>query len=344
MDKMNFNINDLVYFQIFKPKNFFMDLFSHPGVEYSYFRTDKPIKPDIIVRIGKFKPKNNDCFIIDSKYYIKKDYIYYKDSHKIAKWEVEVSGFERDLIEINVDCNAFGYIFFESILQFFISFILCKKGYALIHSSAIEKDGKAYFFPARSGAGKTISSVYFTQEGYNFLGDNFTILHKKKIISFPTPLLIFRHNLKEPIRKVLSKKYRALIFLKYLLYRLTLKYAKFYTPVPVEFILKDKIKKEADLKSLILLINGKGFSERKIETKSVIDKLVSIDKFEFLNLNTVFISYSFLFPKANLANYWDKLRNNIKEGLDNVTSYQVTVPVNYTHSVFEKIHDIVKRL
>jgi len=344
MKTTNFNINNLVYFQIKKSKNFLKNFASHPGMEYSYFKTNKPIKPNIIVKIGKFKPKNKGCYIIDNKYYIKEDYIYYKNSHKIANWKVEITGFEKGPIKINVYCNIFGYLFFESVLQFFISYILCQKGYALIHSSSIAKNNKCFFFPARSGVGKTISSIYFTNKGYDFLGDNFTILFKKKIISFPTPLMIFRYNLKKPIKKIISKKYKILIFLKYILYKLTFGYAKFYTPIPIEEVLRNKIKKEAKLNSLILLVIGDKYSEKRIKTIDVIDKLISINRFEFLNFNTELISYSFLFPKSKLANYWTKLRKNIKYNLNNIPCYQISVPTNYTYSVFEKIHRFIKRL
>jgi hypothetical protein len=341
---MNFNVNNLVRFQIRKSKNILRDFISHTGIEYSYFRTNKTVNPDIVVNIGKFVPKNSGCYIVDDKYHLKHDYIYYKDSHKIAKWEVEISGFEGNKIIINVDCNAFGYLFFESVLQFFVSFVMCRKKCAMIHSFSVSKGDDCFFFPGRSGVGKTISSMYFMEKGYDFLGDNFTILAKKKIISFPTPLMVFKYNLKESVKKVLDSRTKMIIYLKYILYKLTMGYAKFYTPVPVENIIKDRIRDQAKLNSVILMISASDYSVKKVREQELIDRLVSIDKFEFLSMKTELISYAFLFPNSRLANHWSNLRKCVKENIRGVPCYQMTVPKNYTYSLFEKIYKFVEGL
>ena len=73
--------------------------------DYSFFRVKENLpNPDLLVFVGAFSPQNTECYFEDAKYYVKKDYLFKpKDSHKLAKWGVEISGLDvqKTIVKIN---------------------------------------------------------------------------------------------------------------------------------------------------------------------------------------------------------------------------------------------------
>ncbi|NMB51661.1 MAG: hypothetical protein GX999_04990, partial [Bacteroidales bacterium] len=147
------------------------------AVEYENFETDHINNPDFIIEIGDFKPSNDDCYIIDHTYYIKKGYFYCKDSYKFGKWMIQVSGLESDQTHIKLSTNAVGTLVPDMfvcayVIDFFIRFKLETKGYSVVHASSMSKGGQAFLFPSQSGAGKTSTAIYLAESGYDYLGDD----------------------------------------------------------------------------------------------------------------------------------------------------------------------------
>jgi len=139
--------------------------FSHLDMEYDFFRVKNIKNPDITLIIGDFKPNNKNCKFIDHKFYVKKDYIYFEDSYKVAKWKTEITGFETGKIKVKIKSNSFGYFFFLGyILEFLIKYAMLQKGYCLIHAGGVSKNNKAFIFPARGSAGKTTVSLHFIKK------------------------------------------------------------------------------------------------------------------------------------------------------------------------------------
>ena len=55
--------------------------------------------------------KPDDTLIFDEKYYVKENYLFCKDSYKKAKWKLQIKGFEKGIMKVNVDVNIFGQMF-----------------------------------------------------------------------------------------------------------------------------------------------------------------------------------------------------------------------------------------
>jgi len=89
---MNFNIHDLIYLKISGVNRRYLDYLSK---EYSFFKTDEPIEPDIeVVITDSIEPKGN-CRLVDDKYFIKNSYLYCLDSYKVARWSLSMDGWQR---------------------------------------------------------------------------------------------------------------------------------------------------------------------------------------------------------------------------------------------------------
>jgi hypothetical protein len=87
----NYNIHNILSVQIRTDNSGLLKGLNFP---LTYFEVDDFNNPDILLNIGKFVPSNNDCYLVDHKYHIKRNYFYCKDSGGKAKWEVEIKGFE----------------------------------------------------------------------------------------------------------------------------------------------------------------------------------------------------------------------------------------------------------
>ena len=202
----NYNIHDIVKFKVIANR-----ISNRMDIEYINFESDTIDNPDFTIYLGDFTPSNEGCSILDHTYYIKKNYLYCKDSYKIGRWAVEVSGLEENEMTVKLSTNTVGAIAADMficafIIDFLIRFKMEQKGYSVVHASAVSKDGNAYLFPSQSGAGKTTTAIYFAENGYNFLGDDFVILHNRDVISYLTPLNIFAYNLNPIILKNLGFK------------------------------------------------------------------------------------------------------------------------------------------
>jgi hypothetical protein len=71
----------------------------------------------------------------------------------------------------------------------------------VVHASAMSRNGQAMMFPSQSGAGKSTTALYLSEAGYDYLGDDFIILHDGHVHSYPTPLNLFPYHMNPLIQK-----------------------------------------------------------------------------------------------------------------------------------------------
>jgi len=197
MSETGYNIHDILTVKIRRNRQY--PIRDKLNMKYSYFRVPEIGDPDITLNVGKFEPKNNNCYIIDHKYHIKENYLYCKESIGNAKWEVEVQGLDEDELTINFfgsfnSLSAIPYPDFlaQNILLKFIEFRLCQKGYLLCHAAGICKDNKAHIFIGRGGTFKTTLCMDLIREkNFHYLGDDRVIIGKNRVFSFPINLEVF---------------------------------------------------------------------------------------------------------------------------------------------------------
>ena len=196
--ELNYDIHNILKFKIVRNKkfNFVKDL----NLDYLFFEVEEVDDPDIVVNIGNFTPLNDNCYVVDHKYYVKENYFYCKDSEGRTRWEVEIFGFEEGNTIINFNFKILGtraltpYISVENfLLEPLICYKLSKKKCFLIHSAAISKDNQAYLLAGRGSAFKTTLVMDFVRRaGFDFLGDDKVIITKNKVLNYPLNFISFK--------------------------------------------------------------------------------------------------------------------------------------------------------
>jgi hypothetical protein len=354
---MNFSFHDIVKMKIIQNDEGLINslakrILSTIDIEYDAFRVSDVKNPDITVVIGRFTPKNSKCYLIDHKYHIRKDYIYFDEtSPNGAKWETEITGFEGKSINVKLNCkNKRAYmVILGYVVEFLIGYMLLLKGYSLVHAAGVTKDGRAYVFPARGSAGKTTLALNLVYKGYGYLGDDYVILNKDKALSYGTWLHVFNYHLKHKTKifnDKLSTFQRMDIKLRYVFYLLTKK--KFLYRIRIKDIIPDaEMKDGSSLGSMIFLVRRNGIRQptfRKIGIKDAVGRLVSDMKLEcYFSTRYYMDAYAFVFPRSKMATHWNRLENYYEKNLKGMDFRMIETP-NYTEGVIERIYKFVEGL
>ena len=345
MAERYYNIHDIVKFKIVNT-NHFKWRFSNIYVAYKNFETERMDNLDFIVYLGKFTPSHQNCYIINNKYYVKKDYFYCKrDSYKFGKWEFEMSGFENGITTVRVSSNFIGYMFMSGfIIEFLIQYKLNEKGYPIVHASCVSRNNRGFLFSARSGGGKTTIAMNLVEKGFNILGDNFVILHQGDVLSYFSLLNIFTYNLAPIVKRNFGTKNKVILGLKELFYKATLGYIKIFTKVNPKEIFPELTVEETKLNTVFLLLPGRGMKIEKISKGELINHLVMNQKLDTLSFLEYISEYSYVLPESKLATHWKRYEENLKANLpDNIPFYKVEVPQKYDKKVFEKILEVISK-
>lgn len=338
-----YSIHDIITFHVLSDT-----LPRRMEIEYANFETSHQSTPDFTLQLGEFKPSNEGCQIIDHTYYIKKNYFYCKDSYKFGKWEIQVTGLESDKTEIKLWTNAIGTFVADMfvcmfIIDFLIRFKLERKGYSVIHASAMSKDDKAFLFPSQSGAGKTTTALYLSDEGYDYLGDDFVILHRGVIFSYPSALNLFSYNLNPDIRKNLSTGENILLSIKNALYILTAKKIKIFTKMNPKVLPGLHIADKATLKAVYLLAQGDAFSVSEINPDIIMNSIAINQKMESYPFLKYLLEYSYIFPDSSIARHWEICEKNLTDNFKGDAKYfNVHLPKKFGKDIFHRFKEIIE--
>ncbi|MFC1906261.1 hypothetical protein ACFLV9_00225 [Chloroflexota bacterium] len=339
----NYSIHNVISFKIVTKTGLINRLLSNVDIEYENFKSMQTDEPDFTVFLGDFSPSNNNSYILDDSYYIRDEHLYCKDSYKIANWKLQLEGFDQGKITAHISHNIFGGMRISLIIDFLIRFVMNEKGYPFIHGSCVSKDDHAYLFPAVSGGGKTVIALNLVERGYNFLGDNFTIIHNNRALSFLSPLNIFIYNLSPRIKRYLGMKNRTILELKNILYKLTLGYAKIFTKVNVREVFQDQVVDSSGLSAICLLIPKEKLQVKRMDKEELIEHLVVNYKAEANSCLEYTLEYSYMFPQSKLSRHWDRYRENLDRNIsDSIPTYMVEVPNKYDADTFDRIINIIQ--
>ena len=342
---MNFNIHDIFKFKIEGTDKRTLKHFSQ---DYSYFRTNKEIETELDIIVSDFTPSNDDCCIINHKYHVKEKYLFCKDSYKIVRWSFCIKD-----IENKPTVYFKGGIFSERflrdlIIEPLIGFKLAQKGYSLIHASGVALNNKGFVFPACKGVGKTSTMLNLVEDGAIYLSNEPIIMSNDGIVySFPSFIHFYHYNLKgtPQFSKNLKIKDRIELELKHLVYLLSLKYGSFALNIDSNNLFRE-VGGEYHLQSLLLLTK----TNRKkvkiledIDKKELVERLITINKFELQYFSDCLMAYSYIFPESTRNSFWQTLESNFMSALSKITCHEVEIPFKYNSKTYEEIYKLIKR-
>jgi hypothetical protein len=338
---MNFNIHGIFKFRINGTDKRYLKYF---GEEYSFFRTDEEINSEMDIFIGDFNPSNENCYIIDRKYYVKEGYLFCRDRYKTVRWKLCIR--LEDGLKVYFKGSTFG----ESMLKDYVieplmGYKISQKGLSLLHASGIAINSHGFVFSACQGVGKTSTAVNLMRDDAKFLGDDTVILSDDaRVFSFPSPIHVFNYNMKSSplLRSKMRLTEKLEVKIKYLLYLLSLKYVSFPLRLRAENLFE--LGKEYPLRALFHLTKT---TKNTINVKEDVDKrrlakrLVMNTMYESRHFSDYLSAYSYVYPDSGVASYPKILEDNIFNSLKKIRCYEIETPFQYNHSVYNEIYKIL---
>lgn len=114
--------------------------------------------------------------------------------HKGSWWSHIKDG---DKIEVNGDPFISHRFIFRYVVEAEIIERLTKKGYVMLHSSCSAIDGRGVVRSGFPGSGKTTDVLTTCHNGAAYMSDDYTILKKDKIYSYPTSVRLMWYTVKK---------------------------------------------------------------------------------------------------------------------------------------------------
>ena len=346
-DTIYYNIHNILSIQVNRPKCF--DICKDISLPFSYFETKQIEKPDVIVNIGSYKPHNNECHVIDHKYYIKNSYIYCSERVGKITIDVEIRNLEGNPTIINVSSNIIKFkqfLFPFALMQYvvlrpLIDYKLLSKNILSLHAAAVACKDESYVFLGRGGTYKTTLLMdYIRKMNYSFLGDDRVLVNKNIVMSYPLNYKLFDYRVGNMETEDFS------VFDKYKYFLNT----KSNREKPQYIVDKSNI---SSFYSINKSMNKRFEITQKTKTE-VISKTLYSHKMETIGglgimgiskgLYDYFTAYSYVFPDSKIAHYWDDYELLLTHFLNQETFYEISLPLHYTSSTFNDFMRIIKRL
>lgn len=345
MSYQNFNIHNILNFKIGGTNKGYVKYLSQ---YFSYFKTDVSVDPELNIEIRDFVPERDEYYIVNRKYYIKKNYITFSDRYKVVTWDVCLKDIEREKVFLILNASYLGKVLIvDYLIEPLIGFELARKGFLMLHASGAAINGKGIIFPACMGVGKTSTILYLAERG-NFMANEKIILSKNgDLYSFPTSVHLYNYNLEScpQLSRKMHFEERIKLKMKYLLYLVSHKYASF--PLEVPPIRFWKIEDKSPLYYVILLTKTNRKDIKIIENvdiERIIERIIIINKFDMKYFFEILQAYSYIYPgsSVNPENYWKSFRNNLLAALKKAFCYEIEIPLRYDDRVFNHIYNIIK--
>jgi len=343
---MNFDLHGLFKFRIEGTDKRLQKYFKR---DYACFQTNDAIKSELDIIVGDYTPSDADCYIIDHKYYVKQNYMFWKDRHKIVRWSTLIENIETKPV-VHFKGGLFSEIFLrENIIEPLIGLKLAQKGFSLLHASGIAFDNSGVVFPAGKGVGKTSTILNLSLEkGSLFLANEPIIISDDGMVySFPSRIRLYHYNLKyiPQIYQRLTLKERLEFKLKHLIYVLSLKYGCLGLDINPRKIFK-KIGNRHRLQSLVLLTRTNKDTiniKENINKEELIKRLVIINRNDMKYFSDCLEAYSYVCPNSAANSYWQTLENNLLGALATVSCHEIEIPFEYDSNVYGEIYKFLNR-
>ena len=171
------------HIEYFNSQFFLLDEYAKPKLTVEVTFTNKIAIPQSVKKVEENMLFDDKTYVLDTK------------KRVVA---IDFSSLSATNLKLSVENNFDLYYLYTFLIEpLFIIFGL-SKGLLFVHSSAVAKDGKGFLFPAWRHTGKTQTLLSLTmQDGYEFMGDDYTIVDKKNLYLYPKKINLFSYNLKE---------------------------------------------------------------------------------------------------------------------------------------------------
>lgn len=167
-------------------KSFFEKIYFHQTYDTPSFlsveincRSLANLKTRESLRCGNMSLVGNQCLLFDTKG-LAALVLFKPNSSKIIQLSVE-PGFDL-------------YYLFTFLIEPLIIIFSSYEQVLYVHSSSISHNGNGHLMPAWRHTGKTKTVLQYLAKGASFIGDDYTVLYKNQVYSYPKNINIFSYN------------------------------------------------------------------------------------------------------------------------------------------------------
>jgi len=332
MKQINLNIHNILRIKILNPSK---SIFKELNSPFSYFAVTGEIKPDIEVILGDFREDLSRCVAIDHKYFVRENYIFFKETIGLLSWKVELAGLDSDKCKVRISYGKFNKLVFpialylDQIMYNYLLYPLLERYFLikrclLLHAGSAADNGKGIMFAGRGGSYKTTLIMNLVRRHFFSMGDGWSIVKDNEIYSFPTCLSFFEYRQKNLPEENLSLGHK-LNILRFL----------FKTSSH-----KNLIKDRARFDSLFIIHKE---NRQDVKVENVYDKdalsemLLANNRLEWKanlpykhDISKFFDAYEYVYPPKNKGlKYENMFRTTLLDYLESVRAYKMRIPLKW---------------
>ena len=152
--------------------------------ELDWFRTDKQLSdPDIVVRIGRRHRQSSPG-------------LEFKEWFGWAGFAVQISHTDRVEVVASRLVGWSSHVLYTNVVEAILRWEFVSRGYALVHSACVVKDGLAYLVTARTDTGKTTTALKLLEDqSLEFLSDDLSLVTPEgTLLTYPKPMTMSYHT------------------------------------------------------------------------------------------------------------------------------------------------------
>lgn len=318
------------------------------GREYSCFKTEEQVDPDVEVIIAAPINPASKCYLVDNKYFVKDGYLYCRDRYKVARWTLAINDLEGKTV-VHFSGGFWGeHVLKEFVIDPLIGFKLATKGFSILHASAMAINGAGFIFAGGAGAGKTASILSLNVHDSIFLSDEITVLSNDGMVySFPSPIRIYYYDLESMTpQHQMTPQQKLEVKIKHSICILSLGYAKLPLHINAEKLFEG-IGGAYPLRCLVLLTktSGEDIDVTEItDKKELVERLVRINEQQFPYWFKYVSAYSSVYPSSQVASYSQVTIDNLSQALDKVACYEIKAPHKFSKGHRAKFQQVIQTL
>jgi len=342
---MNFSLHNLLYFKIDGVNKRYLD---YLGREYSFFKAEEKVDPDIEIIIADSVNPDDNCRLVDNKYFVKDGYLYCRDRYKVVRWRLAINGLEGKTV-VQFSGGFWGeHVLKEFIIEPLLGFKLAPRGFSILHASAMAINGTGFIFTGGPKTGKTASILNLSAHDSIFLADEITVLSNDGMVySFPSPIRLYYYDMKgvTPLHRMTPQQ-KLEVKIKHYIYILSLGYAKLPLGIKAEELF-ERIGGVYPLRCLFLLTktNGEDIDVTEIaDKKQLVERLVLINEQQFPYWYKYVSAYSSVYPSSQVAAYSQVMMDNLSQALDKVACYEIKTPHKFSKDHRDKFQQVIQTL
>jgi len=257
-----------------------------------------------------------------------------------------------NLIKINVAGNNIGIpIAHHMLLHTSLRYLTAQKGFVLLHSGAVAKNGKSLLFSGKGGSGKTTmtSLILSSDQGWNIHADDYVFLSEGKTRTYVTRAHLYRDLLRwvPQIKNKLTLKERIALSIFGFVRETSNEGIKW--PVRMEFSRlwpNISIANTAIPGGLILLSREDVNTPSLVENNNLdlaVDELVEMNFFEarhFIHL----VKKAGVYSDSWYQQWYNREKTNLRDFLSKVPLYTLRLPKRSTTNSNQKVLSIFEEI